>query len=217
MEETLITYAYIRDIVLQQCKAIEKDKDGNESYVIKNYQTWNVDGFVNGTQSYNKEVTVGTYKNSKKDTNINLIFTGTISNSVSAVDEDTIKNDINNFITNNLGMNESQVNSVVNNKNYINFIIDMAIFYTTKVCIMTSNKSGPNTTSNLAPILVYIPSNTSYSNIRPIDTDSIDRQEGELTLSSNEVLTQLQAVINTVANATTRTVSNKINFSIALP
>ena len=206
MAETLITYADIRDIVLQKCKS-----------AISNYQTWNVDGFVNGTQSYNEEITVGTYKNSKKDTNINLIFTGTISNSVRAVDEDTIKNDINNFITNNLGMNASQVNSVVNNKNYINFIIDMAIFYTTKVCMMTSSKSGPNTKNNLAPILVYIPSNTSYSNIRPIDTDSIDRQEGELTLSFNEVLTQLQAVINTVANATTRTVSNKINFSIALP
>ena len=217
MEETLITYADIRDMVLQKCKDTEEDEYGNKTYVIKNYQTWNVDGFVNGTQSYNEEITVGKYNNSKKKTYINLIFTGTISNSVRAVDEDTIKNDINNFITNNLGMNESQVNSVVNNKNYINFIIDMAIFYTTKVCMMTSNKSGPNTTSNLAPILVYIPSNTSYSNIRPIDTDSIDRQEGELTLSSNEVLTQLQAVINTVANATTSTVSNKINFSIALP
>ena len=217
MEETLITYADIRDMVLQKCKDTEEDEDGNEIYVIRNYQTWNVNGFVNGTQSYNEEITVGKYNNSKKKTYINLIFTGTISNSVRAVDEDTIKNDINNFITNNLGMNTSQVNSVVNNKNYINFIIDMAIFYTTKVCMMTSNKSGPNTKNFLAPILVYIPSNTSYSNIRPIDTDSIDRQEGELTLSFNEVLTQLQAVINTVANATTRTVSNKINFSIALP
>ena len=206
MAETLITYADIRDIVLQKCKS-----------AISNYQTWNASGFVNGTQSYNEEITVGTYKNYKTNTNINLIFTGTISNSVSAVDEDIINNDMDNFITNNLGMDASQVNSVVNNKNYINFIIDMAIFYTTKVCMMTSNKSGPNTTNNLAPILVYIPSNTSYSNIRPIDTDSIDRQEGELTLSSNEVLIQLQSVINTVANATNRTVSNKINFSIALP
>ena len=205
MAETLITYAYIRDKVLQQCKS-----------AISNYQTWNASGFVNGTQSYNNTIKVGSYNNNGTNTNINLRFTGTVSNSVNAVADITINNDINNFITNNLGMNASQVNSVVNNKNYINFIIDMAIFYTTKVCMMTSNKSGPNTTSNLAPILVYIPSNTSYSNIRPIDTDSIDRQEGELTLTSNEVLTQLQAVINAVANATTRTVSNKINFSIAL-
>ena len=205
MAETLITYAYIRDKVLQQCKS-----------AISNYQTWNASGFVNGTQSYNNTIKVGSYNNNGTNTNINLRFTGTVSNSVNAVADITINNDINNFITNNLGMNASQVNSVVNNKNYINFIIDMAIFYTTKVCMMTSNKSGPNTTSNLAPILVYIPSNTSYSNIRPIDTGSIDRQEGELTLTSNEVLTQLQAVINAVANATTRTVSNKINFSIAL-
>lgn len=205
MAETLITYAYIRDKVLQQCKS-----------AISNYQTWNASGFVNGTQSYNNTIKVGSYNNNGTNTNINLRFTGTVSNSVSAVAEITINNDINNFITNNLGMNASQVNSVVNNKNYINFIIDMAIFYTTKVCMMTSNKSGPNTTNNLASILVYIPSNTSYSNIRPIDTSSIDRHEGELTLTSNEVLTQLQAVINAVANATTRTVSNKINFSIAL-
>jgi len=205
MAETLITYAYIRDKVLQKCKSS-----------IRNYQTWNVDGFMNGAQSYNNTRTVGSYNNNGTNTNINLRFTGTISNSVGAVAEITINNDINNFITNNLGMNASQVNSVVNDKNYINFIIDMAIFYTTKVCMMTSNKSGPNTSNNLAPILVYIPSNTSYSNIRPIDTGSIDRHEGELTLNSNVVLTQLQAVINAVANATTRTVSNKINFSIAL-
>ena len=105
MAETLITYAYIRDKVLQQCKS-----------AISNYQTWNASGFVNGTQSYNNTIKVGSYNNNGTNTNINLRFTGTVSNSVNAVADITINNDINNFITNNLGMNASQVNSVVNNK-----------------------------------------------------------------------------------------------------
>lgn len=205
MAETLITYAYIKDKVLAYCKN-----------TISNYQTWGASGFVNGTQSFNQTKTVGSYNNNGTNTNINLRFVGTISNSVNAVAEATINTDMNNFIVNNLGMNANHLSSVVNDRNYINFVIDMAIFYTTKVCLMTSSKSGPNTTSNPNPILVYIPSNTTFSNLRPIDTSSIDRHEGELTLNSNEVITQLQAVINTVANATTRTVSNKINFSIAL-
>lgn len=205
MVETLITYTYIKDKVLAYCKN-----------TIRNYQTWNVDGFMNGAQSYNSTKTVGSYNNNGTNTNINLRFVGTISNSVGAVADSTINTDMNNFLVNNLGMNANQLNSVVNNKNYINFLIDMAIFYTTKVCMMTSSKSGPNTNNNPAPILVYIPSNTSFSNLRPIDTTSIDTHEGELILTSPEVLTQLQAVLNAVANATIRTVSNKINFSIAL-
>ena len=102
----------------------------------------------------------------------------------------------------------------------MNFICNLAIFVTTKMCYTTSeamsnfdgnhntNPSGSNST------MVYISANKTFNGLRPIDTASINSKSGTLTLTASEVILQLQSVINAINRASARTVSNKINFSV---
>ena len=201
MAETQITYNYIKNLVLGYCK--------NNIYNLSTNDRR--PAYYKNGQAYNDD------KSGSGDYVVNLRFTRTTSNSVALVDESTINSELNSFLTSNLGLNEARLAKVVNDRNYMNYVIDLAIFYSTKVCLMTSNNfSIGSTPSGNKSILVYMSSNKTFNNLRPIDTSSIDLGEGTLTLKASDVITQLQAVINTIANATTRTVSNKINFSIAL-
>ena len=197
----VITYNYIADLVKQFCKT--------NSANCPNLHTPNE--YRSGA-SHAQGITFGTY--------CTLKITRTVTNSIAAVAEITIENEVNSFLTDTLRMNATQLNTEVNEKNFMNFICNLAIFVTTKMCYTTSevltgfdgnhntNPSGSNST------MVYISANKTFNGLRPIDTASIDRGENTLTLTASEVVLQLQSFINTINRASDRTVSNKINFSI---
>ena len=209
MAERQVTYNSIKNLISQYCKSSQ----------IKNYQTFNQTGYVNGTNSFNQTITVGSYNNNGTNTNINLNFLGKIVNNIEAVTEDTIDNDINNFINNNLGMNNLHLERPVNDNNYMNFLLDMAIFVTTKVCLIDSNNQGPTSASQNSTvprsILVYVPSNNTFNNLIPIDIASIENRENELMITAEDLIAQIQTVMNSVAN-NIRVANNKINFTITL-
>ena len=197
----VITYNYIANLVKQFCKT--HSANCPNLHIPSEY--------VSGT-SHSQSIAFGDY--------CTLNITRTVANNIVAVAEATIENEVNSFLTETLKMNTTQLNTEVNERNFMNFICNLAIFVTTKMCYTTSeamtnfdgnhntNPSGSNST------MVYISANKTFNGLRPIDTASINSKSGTLTLTASEVILQLQSVINAINRASARTVSNKINFSI---
>lgn len=143
--------------------------------------------------------------------------TRTTSNSIAAATDAIITNDMNNFLKNNLGIG-SYLNCYVNNINYLNYLIDMAVFYTTKMCFVMSNNNGgtsnqmnSNTPNNCC--IVYVTANKTYNNIRPLDKVHIQEYNGAIYTIS-EITAQLQTLINVMSDMNNRTLTNQITFYI---
>jgi len=198
----LITYNDIVNIVLNYIKSN-----------CKNYLNLN-----NMPAYYKNAYSVAT--NQAFGANVTLQLKRTLTNSISAVSEATINNDMHSFLYDVLQIGE-YLDYNVNNKNYFNFLCNMAVFCYTKLGVITSNDfavgdvkaDGTVSKSNVNTVLVYLPSNNTYNNLIPLDKTLI-AMEADTLYSVNEINIQFQSLINSLKNNNVKTVSNKYNFTI---
>lgn len=199
-----VTYQQLADIVIDFIKANCKNYPN-----LNNMPAYYKNGY---SSTYSKQF--GTYAT--------VNFKRTLTNTIVAVSEATIKNDMNAFLTNTLGIG-SYLNTPVNNKNFFNYLCNLVSFCTTKINILTSNDfnagdvtaSGTTSKATTYTLLVYVPANTSYQNIQPLSKEGIGDATGS-TYTASEIEAQLQAMLNHMSNSKLKVANNSYTFTISV-